>query len=82
MTDTKILYSGAKLLRQNMTDAEHCLWECLRNRRLPKLKFRRQVVIGNYIVDFLCREKKLIIGLDGGHHIQRPLQTKDKLNLA
>ena len=57
MTDKKILHSRAKLLRENMTEAECCLWDCLRDRRLAKLMFRRQVVIGNYIVDFLCREK-------------------------
>jgi len=75
MIDKKILYSRAKLLRENMTEAECCLWDFLRNRRLARLKFRRQVVVGNYIVDFLCREKQLVIELDGGLHIKR--QKKD-----
>ena len=54
-----------------MTEAERNFWDALRNRRLAKLKFRRQVVVGNYIVDFLCREKQLVIELDGGLHIKR-----------
>ena len=75
MIEKKILYSRATLLRRNMTQAERCLWDALRNRRLAKLKFRRQVVFGNYSVDFFCREKQLVIELDGGLHIKR--QKKD-----
>lgn len=56
-------------LRANMTDAEHCLWRCLRNRQLHGFKFRRQVVLGTYIVDFLCIETKLIIEIDGKQHL-------------
>ena len=40
----------------------------MRNRRYKNLCFKRQFIIGNYIVDFVCREKKLIIELDGGQH--------------
>ena len=52
-----------------MTDAENRMWYYLRNRRLAGYKFVRQYVIGHYIVDFLCREKKLIIEIDGGQHM-------------
>ncbi len=55
-------------LRRNMTDVEQRLWWALRNRQLSGLKFRRQVTIGRYIVDFLCAEVRLIVELDGGHH--------------
>jgi very-short-patch-repair endonuclease len=59
----------AKKLRKNLTDAEKYLWYVLRINNLG-VKFRRQAPIGNYIVDFVCYEKKLIIELDGGQHYQ------------
>lgn len=58
----------ARLLRQHQTQTEALLWEHLRARRLAGFKFRRQYVIGQYIVDFACLEAKLIVELDGGHH--------------
>ena len=53
-----------------MTDAERALWTRLRNRQLTSLKFRRQVPIGPYIVDFVCFEEKLVIEIDGGQHAE------------
>jgi very-short-patch-repair endonuclease len=44
------------------------LWNLLRNRQLTGHKFRRQVPIGRYIVDFLCFERGIIVELDGGQH--------------
>lgn len=67
----------ARNLRKNSTDAERKLWCFLRNRQIAGYKFRRQVVIEPYIVDFVCFEKKLIIELDGGHH----LLQKDEVQL-
>ncbi len=58
----------AAQLRRNQTDVERRLWFALRDRRLANAKFRRQVPIGPYIVDFLCSEAHLIIELDGGQH--------------
>lgn len=55
-------------LRKNQTDAERVLWSRLRNRQLGGYKFRRQEPIDQYIADFLCQEKKLIVELDGGQH--------------
>jgi len=55
-------------LRQNQTPLERIFWYHLRNRRLLNCKFRRQQVIGNYIVDFICFEINLIIEIDGGQH--------------
>ncbi len=55
----------ARSMRKEPTKAEDKLWQELRDRRLDKLKFRRQVPIGNYIVDFLCLEAKLIVEIDG-----------------
>ena len=59
-----------KSLRKNMTFAERLLWRNLRNRQLENFKFRRQVPIGRYIVDFVCLEKKLILEIDGGQHAE------------
>ncbi len=55
-------------LRVRMTDAERKLWFALRDRRFAGFKFRRQVPIGRFIVDFVCFEKRLVIEVDGGQH--------------
>jgi very-short-patch-repair endonuclease len=60
----------AKELRINLTEAERLLWRHLRSRRLEGDKFRRQQVIGPYIVDFVCFQRRLIIELDGGQHAE------------
>ena len=64
----KKLNTLAKILRKNQTTQEQKLWNILRNRKLLGYKFKRQHPIGNYIVDFVCKELKLIIELDGGQH--------------
>ncbi|MGY3485077.1 very-short-patch-repair endonuclease [Bradyrhizobium sp. USDA 4011] len=58
----------ARRLRANQTDAEIALWKRLRNRQIDGHKFARQVPIGDYICDFACREKQLVIEVDGGQH--------------
>jgi very-short-patch-repair endonuclease len=58
----------AKRLRRDMTDVEKKLWFALRDRRFEQYKFRRQVPIGKYIVDFVCLERRLIVELDGSQH--------------
>ena len=63
----------ARQLRGNMTDAEKLLWRNLRLRQLSKFKFRRQSPIGDYIIDFVCFEKKLIIEVDGGQHAEQAM---------
>ena len=60
--------TNAKDLRTTQTDCENILWQKVRAKRLEGIKFRRQVPIGNYIVDFLAFSKKLIIELDGSQH--------------
>jgi len=57
-----------KNLRKNLTDAERLLWRHIRSRQIEGLKFRRQEPLGNYIVDFVCFEKSLILEIDGGQH--------------
>jgi very-short-patch-repair endonuclease len=56
----------ARSLRRDMTEAEMKLWALLRE--IEGFKFRRQVPIGPYIVDFVCHQAKLIIEADGGQH--------------
>jgi len=63
--------SLARTLRRQATDAELLLWRHLRAHRLAGYKFRRQVVIEPYIVDFLCLEARLIVEADGGQHLQQ-----------
>ena len=58
----------ARALRANGTSAEEKLWGELRNRQLAGLKFVRQTPVGPYFADFLCRERKLIVEIDGGTH--------------
>lgn len=60
----------AQEMRKNPTPAEEILWEALRNRKLV-YKFRRQHPIDQFIADFVCIEKKLIIEADGGIHEER-----------
>jgi very-short-patch-repair endonuclease len=67
----------ARLLRRNQTEAEQILWSLLRNRALG-CKFRRQHPIGRYIIDFVCLETKLIIEIDGGHHLDPDKSKNDK----
>ena len=66
-----LMKSRARTLRRKSTDAEIQLWQHLRNRRLLNCKFRRQVPIGNYIVDFFCEDAQLIVELDGGQHMEQ-----------
>ena len=68
---TEITRNRAKDLRSRTTCPERRLWRALRNRRLAGLKFVRQEPIGPFIVDFVCREKRLIIELDGESHRNR-----------
>jgi very-short-patch-repair endonuclease len=58
----------ARDLRKTPTSAEDTLWQALRNRRVQGVKFRRQVPLLNYTVDFLCLERRLIVELDGKQH--------------
>jgi len=63
----------ARDLRKNQTEAESLLWYHIRNKRFQGFKFRRQLPIGNYIVDFVCESVKVIIELDGSQHMDTEL---------
>ena len=58
----------ARVLRDASTSAEDKIWDALRNRQLGGLKFALQVAIGTYFADFVCRELKLIVEVDGATH--------------
>jgi len=67
-----------RTLRVNSTSAEEILWEEIRNKKLNGLKFKRQHSIGNYVVDFYCASKRLIIELDGEVHNTEEQKEKDQ----
>jgi very-short-patch-repair endonuclease len=66
-------------LRTNATDAETKLWFAVRDRRLAGVKFVRQKSIGPYVVDFVCRDRNLIVEVDGGRHAEN---TRDQIRDA
>ena len=66
-------------LRKEMTLTERKLWSYLRNDQLG-VTFRRQHAVGNYIPDFMCIEKKLIIELDGSQHLEQEEYDNERTN--
>ena len=61
-------FTKARRLRREMTPAERQVWRFLRGRGLRGFKFRRQVPVGPFIVDFLCVEAGLVVEIDGESH--------------
>lgn len=68
----------ARNLRKNSTDAENLLWYHLRSRRLLGFKFRRQAVMGPYIVDFVCHDARMIIEIDGSQHMENDRADRER----
>jgi very-short-patch-repair endonuclease len=66
-TNRRVL-NFAKKMRREPTDAEAAMWRLLRDRRLAQFKFRRQVPFQNFILDFVCFDRRLIIEIDGSQH--------------
>jgi very-short-patch-repair endonuclease len=75
------LLGFSRRLRTNQTPWEEKLWMRLRAGRFYGLKFKRQSLIGEYIVDFYCHSKKLVIELDGGHHNEETKKISDQYRL-
>jgi tRNA nucleotidyltransferase/poly(A) polymerase len=73
-----ILKRNATNNRNHPTEAERAMWELLRGNNLGE-KFRRQHVIGDCIVDFVCLKKKLVVEIDGGYHFSPEQREADKL---
>ena len=74
----ELLKAFARENRRNATEAEALLWEYLRNNALG-VKFLRQHVIGDYIVDFVSRQNGLVVEVDGGYHSEPRQQEEDNL---
>ena len=72
-----ILKAYAQENRKNATLAEQVLWKNLDRKQLG-VKFLRQHIIGDYIVDFVSREQGLVIEVDGGYHAEREQQESDE----
>ena len=73
----ELLKAFARENRKQMTLAESVLWEALRKGSLSGHKFLRQHVIGDFIVDFLCRDDGLILEVDGGYHSEPQQEVSD-----
>ncbi len=73
-----VLKENAKQMRKEPTEAEKAFWEIATSGQL-EAKFRRQHIIGDYIVDFVCFEKKLIVEIDRGYHDDVEQQIEDNL---
>jgi len=65
----KRIRTYARDMRRTATLAEAAMWQLLRDRRFSKVKFRRQVPFQNYILDFGCFERRLLIEIDGSQHL-------------
>ena len=75
----EIATERARKLRNASTDAESKLWNRLRGRALGGHKFVRQSPIGPFVVDFVCRERRLVVEVDGGQHATSARDaTRDK----
>ena len=62
---------SAKKMRRNPTLAKRHMWHYLRNRQLLNCKFKRQYIIGKFVVDFICLEVQLVVEVDGLEHLER-----------
>jgi len=68
---SKLRRDRARRLRRDQTPSEARLWEALRAGRMDGWKWRRQVPVGPFIVDFLCLEAAMVVEVDGGIHAER-----------
>jgi very-short-patch-repair endonuclease len=75
---TNIHRERARSLRKNLTDAERKLWFILRRKQLSSFRFRRQVPMGPYILDFVCHSVKVVIEADGGQHDESQQSAYDQ----
>ena len=74
---TEAKRSFARQSRRAATQAEELVWNMVRNRRLEGLKFRRQVPLMGFVVDFYCPELRLVIELDGPIHESEQSRASD-----
>ena len=72
------IFSNAKKLRENLTEAEKKLWLAVKNNQIEGYKFRRQHPLTIYIADFYCHALKLVIEIDGGYHLEEEQRLIDE----
>ena len=77
-----VALARAKRMRSEPTDAERALWQLLRAKRFVGYKFKRQVPIDRYIVDFVCFAARLIIEADGSQHAESDYDAERDAYLA
>jgi very-short-patch-repair endonuclease len=70
----------AREMRRDDMDAEACMWNALRARRLGGWKWKRQAAFGPFILDFLCRESGLLVEVDGSQHADRLTYDQRRTN--
>ena len=75
---TPLIFSNAKKLRLNQTEAEEKFWYAVKDNQIEGYKFRRQHPLSIYIADFYCHALKLVIEIDGGYHLSEEQQLLDK----
>jgi len=73
-----LLKEKVKSRKNNPTQAEEVLWEFLKGKKLGGYKFRREHIIDEYIADFVCLDKKLIVEVDGGYHNDPKIRENDE----
>ena len=78
----ELLKENADQRKKNPTDAENFLWNNLRGKNLENFKFRREYVIGDYIVDFVNLSSQLVIEVDGGYHKDEKVRQQDEIRTA
>ena len=76
------IFSNAKKLRENQTEAEEKLWLAVKDNQIDGYKFRRQHPLSIYIADFYCHALKLVIEIDGEYHLSEEQQQLDKKRTA
>lgn len=76
-----LLKANAYYNRNHPTEAESLIWEFLSGKTLG-VRFRRQHIIDDYIVDFVCLRKKLVVEIDGGYHFTEEQTSLDELRTA
>ncbi len=72
------MLARSRRLRKESTVPERLLWSHLRNRQLNNLKFRRQHVVGAFVVDFVCESVALVVELDGESHVGQGVKDNDR----
>lgn len=73
-----LLRAYADYNMEHPTEAESIMWDILKSKSIDGHKFRRQHIIKDYIVDFVCLHKKIVIEIDGQYHLEEKQIVKDK----